>query len=87
MFLFDNQHDSHKSRVLICNLNPPLRGTIVKVWSHPARTIQMMILRYLLMSLEIIYLKNHETVTMNGIEIDYQKLAGVDNLYKILVMK
>ena len=39
-FLFDNQHDSRKIRVLICNINPPLRGTIVKVWSHPARTVE-----------------------------------------------
>ena len=39
-FLFDNQHDSHKSRVLTGNLNPPLRGTIVKVRSHPARTVE-----------------------------------------------
>ena len=31
------------------------------------------------MSLEIIYLNNHETVTTKGIEIDYQNLAGVDN--------
>ena len=43
------------------------------------KTIRMMILRYLLMSLEIIYLKNHETVTTKGIERDYQNWAGVDN--------
>ena len=36
------------------------------------KAIQMMILRYLLMSLEIIYLKNHETMTAKWMEIDYQ---------------